>query len=123
MEIDYKKIFTTLKEKNEHDLLICIHNVWEREVGYGEQIAHNNFEDIVEEFYLYDTDVTEVLRMLQYGDHNWSDDFVIINAYGNFESFNFNELYGYININEIVDDINSNHYLQEEIDSYIWRYI
>ena len=123
MEIDYKKIFTTLKEKNEYDLLICIHNVCEREVGYGCQIAHNNFDYIVEEYYLYDTDATEILRMLQYGHHDWNDDFAMINAYGNFESFHFTELYDYINIDEMIDDINSNNYLQEEVNSYIWRYI
>lgn len=123
METDYKKIFETLKEKNEHDLLICIYNVWEREVGYGCQIAHNNFEDITEEFYLYDTDAIEILRMLQYGDHDWNDDFAIINGYGNLESFNFNELYSYIDFDEIIDDIDSNNYLQEEIDNFVWEYI
>lgn len=123
METDYKKIFETLKEKNEHDLLICIYNVWEREVGYGCQIAHNNFEDITEEFYLYDTDAIEILRMLQYGDHDWNDDFAIINAYGNFESFNFNKLYDYIDFDEIIDDIDNNNYLQEEIDNFVWEYI
>jgi len=123
METDYKKIFKTLKEKNEYDLLICIHNAWEREVGYGYSIGANEFDEIVEEFCLYDTDTTEVLRMLQYGCHNWTDDYITINGYGNFESFNADTLYGYINVDAIIKDMESNQYLKDDIDNYLWEYI
>jgi hypothetical protein len=67
-----------------------------------------NDEDFFETF--YKDDVVEAVRATQFGDYNFMDDFVLINAYGNLDSYNDFEA-----MNEFRDH-------KEEIADAIFRF-
>ena len=72
-----------------------------------------NDEDFFETF--YKDDVVEAVRATHFGDYNFMDDFVLINAYGNLDSYNdFEAMNEFIEHKEEIADAIFRLYEQDE---------
>jgi hypothetical protein len=64
--------------------------------------VYNNDEYFFEEIY-YGRTTYESVRASQYGNYNYTDEFVVVNSYGNLDSYN--ELSEVIDLDEVADYI------------------
>lgn len=89
--IENGDLLTIVRDINSCDGSLDNYNYWEND----------------EEFFstFYDTDIMEAVRASCYGDYTFTDDYVIINAYGNLDSVSSYELENMLEdaIDEIVD--------------------
>lgn len=89
--IENGDLITLVRDINSCDGSLDNYNYWEND----------------EEFFstYYDTDIMEAIRASYYGDYTFTDDYVIINAYGNLDSVSSYELENMLEdaIDEIVE--------------------
>lgn len=89
--IENGDLITIVRDINSCDGSLDNYNYWEND----------------EEFFstFYDNDIMEAVRASCYGDYTFTDDYVIINAYGNLDSVSMYELLDMLEdaIDEIVD--------------------
>lgn len=94
--------------------------------SYNGDLDYLDYQENDDDFFeIYFNNKSDVARAICYGNYNYSDDYVIFDAYGNLESC---DEYEYIrilqdNINEIIDELIDNYrYLRicdDEIDTII----
>ena len=83
------------------DVLLRINNERNGDSGFGDYIYDNDEYSLDEVF----SSVQEALRACCYGSYNYTDDYFIIDAYGNLESFNGHEIRNYIDIDALADEL------------------
>lgn len=111
--MNYREILLKIDD----DTLIGIYNFYENEFGYGEVMSKNTFDEMTDTLYLYESNISEILRALEYGNHDWQDEYVYVNAYGNFESFN--NIYEIMDIDDIAQQIESSSEFKEYVDDIL----
>ena len=89
--------------------------------GYSGELEQLDYYNNDEEFFniFYNNNVVEAVRACCYGDYNFMDDYVIINAYGNLTSCNEwqlqDELRSYIDeIMDVLEEYKNNIYIYDE---------
>lgn len=103
MENQKKSIINILKEIETETLI----NIW------NEYCNEKNMEDYIYENDEYEINMlfpkaNEALRAACYGNYNYTDDYFIINAYGNLKSFDNYDAESYIDFDTLADYIMDN---------------
>lgn len=109
--------------KNE-DLLELVRDI----NSYDGSLDWLDYQENDEEFFdIYYNNALEAVRAVCYGDYNYTDEYVKINAYGNLESCNKYELEEELrdNIEEITErllELYNNLYISDELKEKIEEY-
>lgn len=90
---------------------IALHNEYCQENGYSD----DEIFDFDDEFFnmFFEGKPMEAARATQFGDVNWSDDYIHFNGYGNLESISEHNILDYIDAENLVIWLEENDRLDE----------
>lgn len=99
-----KSIASILKEFDT-DKLRDLWNRYCNEENPEDYIYYNDEYAINE---MFNGNPYEAIRATQYGEYSYTDEYFIVNSYGNLTSFNASELHQYINFNDLAEYVKDN---------------
>ena len=97
------------------DELLDLWNEYSSEEDMDSYIYYND-EYFFEECFARTDDA---VRLVCYGDYRYRDTYVVINGYGNLESFNSYNLDNYIYISDLASYLEDNGFLESEYKEYL----
>ena len=103
LNMDFETLLETIREINGYDYSLENYELYDNDSEF--------FNDI----FIGDGDVMSAVRATQYGNYRYYDDYVIVNGYGNLDSYNTYDakslIYGDI---EYISEVITNDYLENK---------
>lgn len=103
--MDQIKSIASILEELDSNILFNLWDEYCNEKNPEGYIYYNEEENINELFY---DNPYEAIRATQYGEYSYTDEYFIVNSYGNLTSFDASELHQHISFNDLAEYVKDN---------------
>lgn len=103
--MDQVKSIASILKEFDSDKLRDLWNTYCNEENPEDYIYYNDEYAINE---MFNGNPYEAIRATQYGEYSYTDEYFIVNSYGNLTSFGNSELHQYINFNDLAEYVKDN---------------